>query len=203
MDETHGLEEVHQMQSTQPATREGSRPESVDGNVNNRARPPNAPSHEIIHRFCVKPADAGIVGSVDGGKLLEWIDKAAYAVAAQWSGRDCVTAYVGSMHLDRPISVGELVELHASVVYTGRSSMHILVTVHSSDPTRAKAVQISQCPTIFAALDDTGHPVEVPPWTPVTMLDLQRQRQARVRIPMRERIEGAMAAESSAIGVRS
>ena len=190
------------MQSTQQATREGSRPESVAGNVNNPAQhseptcPPKVRSHETIHRFRVKPADADIVGSVDGGKLLEWIDKVAYAAAAHWSGRDCVTAHVGNIHLDRPISVGELVELHASLVYTGHSSMHILVTVYSSDPTRAKAVQTSQCPIIFVAVDDTGNRVEVPPWTPVTMLELQRQRQARVRIPMRKRIEGAMAAES-------
>ena len=107
--------------------------------------PPKPRSHETIHRFVVQPADVGIVGFVDGGKLLEWIDEAAYAAAAQWSGRYCVTASVGNFHLDRPISVGELVEVHASLVYTGRSSMHILVTVHSSDPTRAKALQTSQC----------------------------------------------------------
>ena len=190
------------MQSIQQATRGGSCPEPVDGNVNNPAQhyestsAPNAAGHETIHRFLVEPADAGIVGSVDGGKLLEWIDEAAYAAAAQWSGRDCVTAYVGNMHLDRPISVGELVELHASVVYTGRSSMHILVTLYSSDPTRAKGVQTSQCPTIFVAVDDTGNPVDIPPWTPITMLELLRQRQARVRIPMRKRIEGAIAAEN-------
>jgi 4-hydroxybenzoyl-CoA thioesterase len=166
------------MQSTQHATRDGSR------------------SHDTTHRFRVKAADVGIVGFVDGGKLLEWIDKAANATAAQWCGRTCVTASVGNVHLDRPISVAELVEVHASLVYTGRCSMHILVTVSCSDPTRAKAVQTSQCPIIFVAVDDSGNPVEVPRWTPVTMLELQRQRQARVRIRMRKRIEGAMAAES-------
>src|SRR6185312_4984051 len=31
---------------------------------------------------------------------------------------------------------------------------------------------------------------------PVTMLELQRQRQARLRMPMRKRIEGAMESES-------
>ena len=190
------------MQSTQPATLDGSRPESVAGNVHNLAQrteptcPPKPRSHKTIHRFLVEAADVGIVGFVDGGKLLEWIDKAAYAAAAQWSGRYCVTASVGNIHLDRPISVGELVEVHASLVYTGRSSMHILVTIYSSDPTGAKAFQTSQCPIIFVAVDDTGNPVDVPPWTPVTMLDLQRQRQARVRIRMRKRIEGAIAAES-------
>jgi 4-hydroxybenzoyl-CoA thioesterase len=169
------------MQSTQQVTREGS--------------PLRTGSHEAVLRFRVEPDDVGTAGVIDGGKLLEWIDEVGHAVAASWSGRDCVVASVGNMHLDRPIGVGELVEVHAGLVYTGRSSMHILITVCSSDPTRAKAPQTSQCPIIFVAVDDSGNPVEVSPWTPVTMLELQRQRQARVRIPMRRRIEGAMAAE--------
>ncbi len=143
------------MQSTQPATLEGSRPESVAENVKNLAqrteptRPPKARSHQTIHRFRVEPADVGIVGFVDGGKLLEWIDNAAYAAAAHWSGRYCVTASVGNIHLDRPISVGELVEVHASLVYTGRSSMHILITVYSSDPTRGQSSSNRAVPNHF------------------------------------------------------
>ena len=68
----------------------------------NTAAPSTVPaerSHQTIHRFLVKPVDAGTLGSVDGGKLLEWIDKVAFAAAAQWSGRYCVTAYVGNVHL--------------------------------------------------------------------------------------------------------
>jgi len=141
------------MQSTQQATRDGSRTEPTC--------PPKARSHATVHRFRIKPADVGIVGFVDGGTLLEWIDKAAYATATQWCGSRCVAASVGNLHLDRPISVGELVEVHASLVYTGRSSLHILVTVYSRDPTRAKVGQTSQCPIIFVAVDDAGNPVEV------------------------------------------
>ena len=152
--------------------------------------------HETIHRFHVESADVGTLGFVDGGKLLEWIDEAAHATAAQWCGRRCVTASVGNVHLDRPISVGELVEVQASLVYTGRCSMHILVTICSSDLSQAYPVQTSQCSIVFVAVDESGHPVEVPRWTPVTMLELQRQRQARVRMRTRKRIDDAMDAES-------
>ncbi len=151
---------------------------------------------EAIHRFLVKPADAGIAGSVDGGRLLEWIDKVAYAAAAQWSGHYCVTAYVGNIHLDRPIVVGELVELHANLVYTGRTSMHILVSVYSTDPTRQKPVQTAQCLTIFVAVDEQRRTVVVPQWEPTTILELRRHRQARARISVRKRIEEAMAAQN-------
>ncbi|MFB7719292.1 acyl-CoA thioesterase [Nocardia sp. NPDC056100] len=148
-----------------------------------------------IHRLLVKPDDAGIAGPVDGGRLLEWIDKVGYAAAAQWSGRYCVTAYVGNIHLDRPIAVGELVELHANLVHTGRTSMHILVTVYSTDPTRAKPIQTTQCLMIFVAMDDHRHAVEVPQWVPTTILEQQRSRQARERISVRRRIEEAMSAQ--------
>ncbi|WP_327146852.1 acyl-CoA thioesterase [Nocardia sp. NBC_01327] len=148
-----------------------------------------------VHRFLVKPNDSGIAGLVDGGKLLEWIDKVGYAAAAQWSGCYCVTAYVGNIHLDRPIAVGELVELHANLVHTGRTSMHILVTVYSTDPTRVKPVQTSQCLMIFVAMDDERRSVEVPQWIPATILEQQRNRQARARISVRRHIEEAMAAQ--------
>lgn len=152
-------------------------------------------SHMTIHRYRVQPAHVGVVGYVDGGTLLEWIHRAAHATAARWSGRCCLAASVGNFHLDRPIPVGELVEVHACLVYTGHSSLHVLVSVYSGDPTGMNAAQSAQCPIVFVAVDDVGEPVAVPPWTPVTMLDLQRQHQARVRIRTRKRIEDAVAAE--------
>jgi 4-hydroxybenzoyl-CoA thioesterase len=160
------------------------------------AYPPEVRGHETIHRIRVQPTDVGIAGFVDGGTLLEWIDRVAHATATQWCGGQCVAASVGNLHLDRPICVGEVVELQACLVYTGRSSMHILVTIHSSDAGRAKVGQTAQCPIVFVALDSAGNTVEVRSWTPVTMLELQRHRQARVRIRMRKRIECAVAAQS-------
>jgi acyl-CoA hydrolase len=172
------------MQSTQSATYEGSRRDSLTTSRN-----------QLIRRFHVVPADVGIVGYVGGGRLLEWIDDAAHAAAAQWSGCDCVTTYVGNVHLHRPIGVGDLVQLNASVVHTGHSSIHLVVTIHTSDPTGDKG-QTAQCPMIFVAVDDIGRPVEVPRWTPVTMLEMQRHHHARLRIPVCKRIEGVMAADS-------
>jgi 4-hydroxybenzoyl-CoA thioesterase len=149
-----------------------------------------------IHRYRVQAVHLGVVGCVDGGTLLEWIHRAAHATAARWSGRCCVAASVSNFHLDRPIRVGESVEVHACLVYTRRSSMHILVTVYSADPAGAHSVQSAQCPIVFVAVDDIAEPVAVPPWSPVTMLELQREHQARVRIRTRKQIEDAVAAEA-------
>lgn len=57
---------------------------------------------EIVLRFPAAPFDITYGGTVQGGKLLEWIDKAGYACAVGWSARYCVTAYVGDVHFTVP-----------------------------------------------------------------------------------------------------
>jgi acyl-CoA hydrolase len=151
-------------------------------------------SHMTVHRYRVAPRDVGIAGFVDGGTLLDWIHRAAHATATRWSGRCCVAASLGHFHLNRPIAVGGVIEIHACLAYTGRSSMHVLVTVYAGGPSGEPAAQTAQCPVVFVAIDDVGKPVAVQPWTPDSMLELQRQRQARVRIRMRKRVEDAIAA---------
>ncbi|MHC9290990.1 acyl-CoA thioesterase [Mycobacterium sp. LTG2003] len=142
----------------------------------------------------MSPDDVGVTGYVDGATLLEWIDSVGCDVATHWSGRVCVAVAVGNVHLDRPIGVGEMVEVQADLVYTAASRMHILMTVCSSDPETARTDQSTQCTVVFEALDDSASPVDVPAWTPVTMLELQRHRQARARMRTRTRIEAEMAA---------
>ena len=78
--------------------------------------------------------DVGVAGTVSAGTVLEWVDKAAYAAAVGWSSSYCVTAYVGNIRFEDPISSGDLVEVTASVVYTGSTSMHIRTEVSFSDP---------------------------------------------------------------------
>lgn len=137
----------------------------------------------------VQTTDVDANGHLGAGTLLEWVESAAHAAATRWCDGVSVLASVGTFHLDHPVGVGTIVELHADLVYTGRTSMHILVTVRAGTPT-----QSVQCPVVFVALDGQGHPTAVPAWAPVTMLDLQRHRQARVRAGTRTRIETLIAA---------
>lgn len=154
---------------------------------------PGAPSGEVTLRFLASPTDRGYSGSVDAGRVLEWIDKAGYALAAQWSGRYCVTAYVGNVHFSSPVLVGQLVEATARIIHTGRSSMHIEVAVSSRDPRGGDAVEATSCLVIFVAVDEEGRSVEVPAWTPATDADAAVQLSAVRRIALRAAIEAAMA----------
>src|SRR5471030_713447 len=73
---------------------------------------------ETTFRFLAEPTSVNFGGKVHGGALMKWMDETAYACAAVWSGRYCVTVSVGNIRFRRPILVGNLVELRARVVAT-------------------------------------------------------------------------------------
>jgi acyl-CoA hydrolase len=148
---------------------------------------------EATLRFLAAPTDAGHAGSVGGGRVLEWIDKAAYACATNWSGTYCVTAYVGDVRFTRPIPVGDIIEAHAQLAHTGRSSMHIVVTVSSGDPKQHALSLATRCLVVFVAVDDAGSTVAVPRWEPRTEQQRALQEAATARVGVRAEIERAMA----------
>ncbi|MEU3275651.1 acyl-CoA thioesterase [Streptomyces antibioticus] len=107
-------------------------------------------------------------GKVHGGALMKWIDAAAYACAAGWSGRYCVTVSVGNIRFRQPVLVGHLVELEARIAATGRTSMHIHVTVRAGDPRAHALHRTTDCLIVFVAVDENGAPVPVPAFEPTT-----------------------------------
>lgn len=119
------------------------------------------------------------VGHVGVGDMLRWAVSAGHAAAAEWCGRQAVLVSVGACHPDRPLRIGDTVDVDADLVHTGRTSMHFLITLRIAGPTTAP--RITQCPMVFVAVDDAGRPEEVPTRTPVTMLELQRRHEARLR----------------------
>jgi acyl-CoA hydrolase len=120
----------------------------------------------ITLRFLAEPTDVNFGGKMFGGSVMKWIDLAGYACAVGWAGRYCVTAYVGGIQFEHPISIGDLVESRARVLLTGRTSMHIAVDVYSRAPTEDTYVRTTHCLMVFVAVDDDGKPVPVPPWQP-------------------------------------
>lgn len=149
----------------------------------------------ITLRFLAAPMDGNTEGRVEGGLVLEWIDKAGYAAAVGWSGAYCVTAYVGNIRFSRPVMVGDMVEVQARLVHTGRTSMHIVCTVSSGSPTSDERNVTCQCLMVFVATDGNGKPVEVPGFTPEDDWEREQQQLAIRRIEGRKQIEADMAGQ--------
>ena len=126
---------------------------------------------EITLRFLAEPTDVNFGGKMFGGSVMKWIDLAGYACATGWSGHYCVTAYVGGIQFEHPISIGALVETRARLLLTGRTSMHIAVDVYSRMPIEAEWIRTTHCLMVFVAIDALGKPTPVPSWQPGTADD--------------------------------
>jgi acyl-CoA hydrolase len=135
----------------------------------------NNPQRDITLRFLAEPQDVNFGGKVHGGAVMKWIDLAAYACSAGWSSCYCVTAYAGGIRFVTPVHVGNLVEVSAKIIYTGRSSMHIAIEVNACDPKSLDRRLTTHCIVIMVAVDELGQSVQVPEWIPQTEKDkLQR-----------------------------
>ncbi len=157
--------------------------------------PNTVKSPKITLRFMAAPTDVLMAGShgVGGGRVLEWIDKAAYACATQWSGTYCVTAYVGHIHFTRPIPSGHIVEVRSRIAMTGRSSMHIVNEVLSADPREGVFTRACDCLVIFVAKDTaTGKSQAVPSFEPANDEERRVLDAALSRIALRKAIEAEM-----------
>ena len=147
----------------------------------------------ITLRFLAAPQDAAAGGvTVAAGRVLEWIDKAGYACAVGWSSSYCVTAYVGNVHFTRRIAAGDMIEAHARIIQTGRTSMQVLVTVAAADVRSRAFTPATHCILVFVAVDADGAPHEVPPWRPTTDTDRMLHERAEERLAPRRAIRDAM-----------
>lgn len=150
----------------------------------------------ITLRFLATPADEAVGGqTVSAGSMLEWIDKAGYACAVGWSGGYCVTAYVGNVRFRRPIAAGDLIEAHARIIHTGRTSMQVLVEIETADVETRVYTPATDCLLVFVAVDAAGTPREVPAWEPQTDDDRRLNANAEGRLAARRTIRDAMLAQ--------
>jgi len=138
----------------------------------------STPKREITLRFVAQPTDVNFGGKVHGGVAMRWLDQAGYVCASTWSGSYCVTAFVGDINFRHPVLVGELVEVVARVIRTGRTSMHILVNLHSCDPKHCEPKRAIRCIMVFVAVDESGSPIEVPDFEPTAEADIELQQYA-------------------------
>jgi uncharacterized protein (TIGR00369 family) len=119
---------------------------------------------KLIMSQVMLPSQANIAGNVHGGEIMKLMDTAAGAVARKYARSNVVTARVDELQFHRPIFVGALVTLTATVAYVGRTSMEVVVTVDvedlesDSEPTRALSSYFT-----MVALDKNGRPRAVKP----------------------------------------
>lgn len=108
------------------------------------------------------PSHRNFSGKIHGGHILNLMDQVAFTCASKHSGNYCVTASVNRVDFLCPIEVGELINLKASINYTGTTSMVVGLRVESEN---IKTGQIKHCNSSYftmVAKDENGNNAKVP-----------------------------------------
>lgn len=108
------------------------------------------------------PSHTNFSGKIHGGYILSLMDQIAFACASKHSSNYCVTASVDTVDFLRPIEVGELVVMKASVNFVGRTSMVVGIRVEAEDIHSGTIKHCNSSYFTMVAKDDSGKSVPVP-----------------------------------------
>lgn len=111
----------------------------------------------------VFPEQTNHYGTLFGGQALALMDKAAFIVASRYSRCTVVTASSEKCDFHVPVRQGQLIELYARVVATGRTSMTVEVELFSEELLTGERKLATRGRFLLVALGVDGKPTVVPP----------------------------------------
>lgn len=120
------------------------------------------------------PSHTNFSGKIHGGYILSLLDQIAFACASKFSGNYCVTASVDTVNFLKPIEVGELVTMKASVNYVGKSSMIVGIRVEAENIQTGKIKHCNSSYFTMVAKNNEGESVPVPGLILSNQNDLRR-----------------------------
>ncbi len=135
----------------------------------------------VVMSHMMLPNNANPDGNVHGGDIMKFIDDAAGVVAMKHARTTVVTAAIDRLDFHRPVYIGNLLVLKASLNSTGRSSMEIGVRVEAEDLRKASSSHIASAYLTFVALDENQKPKAVRPFVPNNPEAIRRHREAAER----------------------
>lgn len=139
------------------------------------------------------PEDANPRGNVHGGTLMKLADTAGGVCATRHTRKRVVTVVMDSMTFEEPVYVGDLVVVHATVTWTGRTSIETEVNIRAENALTGEVRQISTAYFVYVAIDENGRPTPVEPLrveTPEQRRMWQAAEERRAR-RMQHRLEPA------------
>ncbi|APU69683.1 MAG: acyl-CoA thioesterase [Bacteroidota bacterium] len=117
---------------------------------------------QVVISELMLPSHSNFNGKIHGGYILSLLDQIAFACASKHSGKYCVTASVDTVDFLKPIEIGELVTMRASVNFVGHSSMVIGIRVEAENIQTGQRKHCNSSYFTMVAKDQEGKSVNVP-----------------------------------------
>ena len=121
-----------------------------------------AKESRVVISELMLPSHSNFSGKIHGGYILSLMDQIAFACASKHSEAYCVTASVDKVDFKKPIEVGELVTLKASINHVGHTSMVVGLRVEAEHIQTGKKKHCNSSYFTMVAKDEHGKSIAVP-----------------------------------------
>ncbi|NET31950.1 MAG: acyl-CoA thioesterase [Cyanothece sp. SIO1E1] len=154
-------------------------------------RPKKVIDSKTVMTEMIMPNDTNPMGNLMGGNLLRWMDIACGICAGKHTEAHVVTASVDHVSFEKPIRVGDIVTIEASVTRAFRTSIEVYVEVFAANIKGLNPRRCNHAYFTFVALnEENGTPVAVPALLPLTEIEQQRYESAPRRREVRLILSG-------------
>jgi acyl-CoA hydrolase len=151
------------------------------------------PEKTLTMSEIMTPNMANFTGNVHGGYLLSFLDKVAYACAARYSGKPCVTLSVDQVFFKEPIYVGELVTCLAAINYVGKTSIEVGIKVIAEDLATGHKRHTNTSYFTMVCIDETTkRPTAAPQLILENDTEKRRFEEGKIRKAMRLQLHHAI-----------
>lgn len=117
----------------------------------------------------IMPNDTNPIDNLMGGNLMRWMDIIGGICAGKHCEAYVVTASVDHVSFQKPIHVGDVITLTATVTRAFNTSVEVYVEVHAADIKGHKNRMSNHAYFTFVAIDDKERkPKKVPSLVPLT-----------------------------------
>ncbi len=146
----------------------------------------------------IMPNDTNPLNNLMGGNLMRWMDIACGICAGKHCEAHVVTASVDHVSFTKPIKMGDVITLTASITRAFTTSVEVYIEVFTSSIKGGASEMSNHAYFTFVAVDDeTGLPIEVPKIIPLSREEQQlyegalRRRELRLILSRRMKPEDA------------
>ena len=116
------------------------------------------PGGDLCIRTLAMPADTNTNGDIFGGWLLSQMDVGGGVFASKITKSRTVTVAIEAMNFRKPVYVGDLVSVHATLVRVGRTSITVHLEAWVLRRKESRSILVTDGNFTYVAIDDHGRP---------------------------------------------
>src|SRR5215469_3416109 len=116
------------------------------------------PAGDLCIRTLAMPADTNANGDIFGGWLLSQMDVGGGVFASKVAKSRTVTVAIEAMNFRKPVYVGDLVSVHATLVRLGRSSITVHLEAWVLRRKESRSILVTDGNFTYVSIDEEGRP---------------------------------------------